>query len=217
VIDAVGIADVVDPSGTGQFDIIVTHDDGFALYINGVLVSEDPGPAPVSTTTLAGLTISDGDEIRIIYFENFGSDGELNIGIRDLQNFNTIYGLGDPNGPVLITTPSTTPPPPPPTPPPPTPPPPTPPPPVGGTPSPLGAYGGVMITTPVVGGPPPFPGLPPTVDPALLDPTYVPPLGTTPPGDANPLIGAGNPDRALIGRIVGGPNPTQNPQPFPGT
>jgi hypothetical protein len=114
--------------------------------VNDQLVLEGTGPATARTlVTPTPVPIADGDEIRVIYYENFGSDGELNVFIRTPQGD---LAIGDPNSGVEVFVPGTQPPPPPP--PPPGGPPPPPPPPVGPPPlpDPLASYPGGAVVTP---------------------------------------------------------------------
>jgi hypothetical protein len=161
VIDALGVADVSNPSGSGTFTIGVTADDGFAVFVNDVQVLSAPGPNVARTvTTPTPVAINDGDEIRVVYFENFGSDGELNVFIRTA---NGDFAIGDPASGVEVTVPGTTPPPPPPPPPGgPPPPPPPPPPPVGPPPpGPMSSFPGGVVVTPT--GPEVYGGNAPSV------------------------------------------------------
>lgn len=88
--EAIGAIDVIGGTST-TLTLYVATDDGFRLRRNGVVIGEVFGQTGNSNTTLPGITLSDGDILRLTMFERGG--GEF---VQLRRDASTGVFLGDP-------------------------------------------------------------------------------------------------------------------------
>jgi hypothetical protein len=59
----------------------VVHDDGLTLIIGGQMVINDPGPTPPATTTGTYTGVSGNEPFQLVYGENSGPPGVLDVNL----------------------------------------------------------------------------------------------------------------------------------------
>lgn len=92
VYEFVGVIDVIGGT-TATVTLFINTDDGFRLRLNGTVIGEFVGMTTGSNTTIPGVTLHDGDTIRLTTF-NTGPAGSLGF-VR--------FKLNDDSGPVVGT------------------------------------------------------------------------------------------------------------------